>query len=354
MMPRLRSGKVVTASHMNSERMVTSPCSLGAGTGCKPGKKLVVEQSPCLAPKGKPKQSLSSCLQPAMTSSVTGKPFFPLVSMEKEKGVNSQRLPGKKTKVMQCRRAARSNKGVALPISDIAVCEDRQASPMAAAVCREESVRKGTGQGQQLCLLQNIVLLLQNKLSGIERKEHSSEELNLSGFQESSGSSGDMEVKLHIPSSEGEIDSTESYGISCLLETEVLKPRKDTCSAEMKSTDSIMILKRQIPDLKINVGTQASLTELKLQEKVDIPEKLHGCSLIGTRKPETQEKGKRCLSKKGEAPLMKLKLQGCRERDSSVLLELHTRSLESKKGAVSLRKRERNTLLSQQVQSLRG
>ncbi|XP_010144634.1 PREDICTED: testis- and ovary-specific PAZ domain-containing protein 1-like, partial [Buceros rhinoceros silvestris] len=115
-----------------------------------------------------------------------------------------------------------------------------------------------------------------------------------------------------------------------------------------------MILKRQIPDLNINVGTQVSLTAPKPQEKVDTPEKLDGCSLIGTRKPETQEKGKRCLSKKGEVPLMKLKLQGRRERDSSVLLELHTWCLESKKGAVSLRERKRNTLLSQQVKSLSG
>ncbi|XP_009584821.1 PREDICTED: testis- and ovary-specific PAZ domain-containing protein 1 [Fulmarus glacialis] len=357
-MPQLRSGKVVTASKVKSaDRMVTSPNSLGVGVGHEPGKKLVVKHSPHLSPKRKPEQPLSSCLQPAMLSSVSSEQFAPLVPMQKEQGESSQRLPGKKNKGIQCRRAARSNKGVALPISDTDVCEDWQAATMAAATCWEETVRRGTEQGQQLFFSGTT---LQNKFSaGIERKEHSSEGLDLSGFQEGSGSSEKkgkysfMEIKLQIPSSEEEIESTERHGISCLLEPEELRPRKGTCSTEMKSADSITILKMQIPDLKKNLGTQESLSEPKPHKEVDTPEKLHGCSLIGSRKPGTQ-KGKRCLSKKNGTSLIKPKLQGPRERGRSALLELHTQCPESKKGAVSLRKRDRNALVSQRLQRLSG
>lgn len=354
MMPQLRSGKVVTASEVKSaDRMVTIPSSPGAGVGCEPWRKLVVKQSHHLAPKRKRGQPLSFCLQPAMLSSVSSEQFAPLVPKQKEQGESSQRFPGKKNKGIQCRRAARSNRGVALPISDTAVCEDWQA-----ATTWEETVRRGTGQGEQLFFSGTA---LQNKFSaGIERKEHSSEGLNLSGFQESSGSSGKkgkysfMEIELQIPSSEEEIESTKRHGISCLPEPEVLQPREGTCSTEMKSTDSVTILKMQIPDFKKNLGTQESLSEPKPQEEVDVQEKLDGCSLIGSRKPGTQEKGKRCLSKKAGTSLMKPKLQGPRERGSSALLELHTQCPESNKGAVSLRKRDRNALVSQQLQGLSG
>ncbi|XP_029866409.1 protein TOPAZ1 [Aquila chrysaetos chrysaetos] len=355
-MPQLRSGKVVTASEVKSaDGMVTSPSSLGAGVGREPGKKLLVKQSPHLAPKRKPEQPLSSCLQPAMLPSNSCEQFAPFVPMQKEQGESSQRLPGKKTKGIQCRRAVRSNKAVALPISDTAVCEGWQTVTMAAATCREETVRRGTGQGQQLFFSGTT---LQNKLSaGIERKEHSSEGLNLSGFQESSGSSGKkgrysfMEIKLQIPSSEEEIESTERHGISCLPEPGELQPRKGTCD-EIKSIDSIMMLKMQVPGLKKNLGIQESLSEPKPQEELDTPEKLDGCSLIGSRKPGTEEKGKRCLSKKGGTSLMKAKLQGPKERGRSALLELHTQYRESKKGAVILRKRDRNALMSQQLQGI--
>ncbi|KAM6209969.1 protein TOPAZ1 isoform 1-T1 [Sarcoramphus papa] len=358
-MLQLRSGKVLTASKVKSaDRMVTSRSSRGVGVGCEPGQKLIVKQSPHLAPKRKPEQPLSSCLQPAMLSSTSCEQFAPLVPVQKEQGESSQRLPGKKAKGIQCRRAARRNKGAALPISDTAVCEDRQAATTAAATCWEETVRRGTGQGRQLFFPGTT---LQNKLSaGTERKEHSSEGLNLSGFQESSGSSGKkgkysfMEIKLQIPSSEEEIESTEGHAISCLPEPEVLQPRKGTCSTEMKSTDSIMILKMQIPDLKKNLGTQESLSEPKPQEEVDTPKKLDGCSLIGSRKPGTEEKGKRCLSKKGGTSLMKPKLQGPRERGRSAVLELHTQCPESRKGAVSLRKRDRNAVVPQWLQGLSG
>ncbi|XP_035746607.1 protein TOPAZ1 [Egretta garzetta] len=350
-MPQLRSGKVVTANEVKSaDRMVTSPSALGAGVGREPGKKLVVKQSPHLAPKRKLEQALSSCLQPAMLSSVSCEQFAPLVPMEKEQGESSQGLPGEKNQEMECRRAARSNEGVALQISDSAVGEDWQATTTAVAACWEETLRRGTGQSQQLFFSGTT---LQNKFpAGVERKEHCSEGLNLSGFQESSGSSGKkgkysfMEIKSQIPSSEEEIESTERYGISCLPEPDVLQPRKGMCSAEMKKTDSITILK--------DMGTRESLSEPKPQEEVDMPEKLDECSLIGSGKPGTQDKGKRCLSKKDGTSLRKSKLDDPRERGRSALLELHTECSESKKGAVSLRKRDRNALVSQQLQGLSG
>ncbi|KAM6338967.1 protein TOPAZ1 [Podargus strigoides] len=353
MMPQLRSGKVVTASKGSSaDRMVTSPGSPGVGVGRERGKKLV-NQSPRLAPKRKPEQPLSSCLQPSVLSSVSCEEFVP---MQKDKSGHSERLPGEKNMGIQCRRAAKSKKGVALSISDAAVCEDWQAATMAAAVCWKETVRIGTGQGQQQFSAETT---LQNKFSaGIERKEHRSEGLNLPCFQESSRSSGktgkysSMEIKLQIPSSEEESESRERHGISCLPEPEVLQPRKDTCSTEMKSSDSLMILKMQIPDLKNNLGAQESLSDVKPQEEVDTLEMLDGCSLIGSRKPGTQKKGKGCLNKKDGISLMKPKLQGPRQKGSSALLELRAQCPESKKGAVSLRKRDRKALVSQGPQSL--
>lgn len=113
----------------------------------------------------------------------------------------------------------------------------------------------------------------------------------------------------------------------------------------MKSTRLIMILKMQIPDLK---KAQESLSQPTPQEEVVRPKKSDGCSLIGSRKSGTQEKGKRCLSKKGRAPLMKPKLQGPREKGRCALLELHTQHPESKK-AVSLGK-DGKALVSQWLQ----
>ncbi|XP_009694727.1 PREDICTED: testis- and ovary-specific PAZ domain-containing protein 1-like, partial [Cariama cristata] len=115
-----------------------------------------------------------------------------------------------------------------------------------------------------------------------------------------------------------------------------------------------MILEMQIPDLKKNLGTQESLSEPKPQEEVDTPEKLDGCSLIGSKKPGTWEKGRRCLSKKGRTSLMKPKLQGPREQGRSAVLELHKECPESKRGPVSLRRRGRNALVSQRLQGLSG
>ncbi|XP_010119087.1 PREDICTED: testis- and ovary-specific PAZ domain-containing protein 1-like [Chlamydotis macqueenii] len=355
-MPQLRSGKVVTASKVKSaNRKVTSPSFQGAGLGREPGKKLVVKQSPHLAPERKPEQPLTSCLQPDLLASVSCEQSASLVPMQ-EQGESSQRLPGEKTKRTQRRRAARSKKAVVLPVSDTAACEGWPAVTTAAAMRCEETVRRGTGQGQQLFF---SGAPLENRISaGIERKEHSSEGLNLSGFQESSGSSGKkgkysyMEVKLQIPSSEEEIGSIEKHGISCSPEPEVLQPRMGTCSTEMKSTDSVMILKVQIPDRKKNLGTRESLYEPKPQEEVDMPAKLDECSLIGSRKAGTEKKGKRCLSKKGGTSLVKPKLQSPRERCRSALLELHTQCPESKKGATSLMKKGKNTLVLQQLQGL--
>lgn len=355
-MPQLRSGKVVTAREVKSaDRMVASPSCLGAEVGCEPGKELVVRQRPPLAPKRKPGQPLPCCMQPAVSSSDSGEQFAPLVPMQKEQGESSQRLPGKKNKGVRCRRAARSKKGVTLPVSDTAVCEDWQAATTAAAVCLEEAVRTGTGQGQQPF---SSGTTLQNKSStGIEMKEHSSEGLSLSAFQESSGSSAKkgrdsfMEVKVQIPFSEEEVEDTERHGVSCLPEPEVLHP--STHSTEMESTGSLTILKMQIPDLEKNLGAQESLCEPKPQEEVDMPERSDGYTLIEARKPGTQEKRKRCLNKKGRTSL-KPKLQGPREGGRSALVELHIPYPESKKGALSLRKKDRNMLVSEQLQGVSG
>ncbi|KAM6281014.1 protein TOPAZ1 [Porphyrio hochstetteri] len=344
-MPQLRSSKVVNSI----SGMLTSSCSLGVGVGRELGKKLVVKQSPHLAPQRKREQLLVSCLQPAVLSSISSEQLGSLVPMQKDQGESSQRLPGKKAKRVQCRRAVREKKGVALPISETAICEDWQAATSAAAVCSKETARRGTGQGQHLFFSGTT---LQNKLSaGIERKGHSLEGLNLSGFQDNSGNSL-MEIKLQIPSSEVEIESTERHGISCLPEPEVLQPRKGTCTSEMESTDSIMVLKMQIPDLQGNVGNLESLSELKPQEEVDKPEKLDKCSLMGSRKPRTEKKGRRCLTSKDRTSSLKRKLQGPGERDISALLELHPQCPEPNKRAVSLRKRGRNALVSQSLQDL--
>ncbi|XP_055662449.1 protein TOPAZ1 [Falco peregrinus] len=351
MMPQLRSGKVVTASKGKSaDRMVTSSGSLGAGVGHEPAKKSVVKQSPHLAPKGKPEQLLSSHLQPALLSSISCEQFASLVPVQKKQGRSSQRFPGK-SKGIQCRRAARSSKDVALAVSD-ALCEDGQAVTTAAAAFWEEPVRSETGQGQQVFFLGTT---LQNKFSaGIGGKEHSSEGLNLSGFQESSGKNDKysfMEIKPQIPPSEEEIKGTERHGVSYLPVPEVLQPSKGTCSTEMKSPDSMMIPKVQIPDHQKSLVTRESLPEPKPHEEVDMPEKLGGCSLIGSRKPGTQQKQKRCLRKKEGASLVKPKQQGSRGSGTSALLELYTQCSECKKGAGSLRKR---ALVSQQLQHLSG
>ncbi|XP_051466190.1 protein TOPAZ1 [Apus apus] len=352
-MPRLRSGKVVAASKGEwADQTVTSPGFLGVGVGRETGKKLVVQQRPRLTPKGKPKQPLSSCLPPAMLSSTSCEQCAPLVPMQKDKGESSQRLPGQKKRFG---RAARSKRGAALPISDAAVCEDWQAAAVAAAACWEET---GTGQDQQLFFSGTTS---QNNFSA---EMECLERLNLSGFQESSESSGEssvevelssVELELQVASSEEEIESTERHDFSCLLEPDVMQPRKGTCITEMESVHSLMLLEMQIPDFKKNLGNpQESLLDPKPQEEVDTLEKLDRYSLIELRKSGTQEKGERFLSKKGGTSLMKPKRQGRRERSRSALLERHTQRPESKEGAVSLRKRNRNGLVSQQLQGLNG
>ncbi|KAM9387479.1 protein TOPAZ1 [Phaethornis superciliosus] len=351
-MLQFSSGKVVTESEVKlADQMVTSPSCLGSGVGCKPRKKLVVKQSPHLAPNRKPEQPLSSCLQPAQLSSLSCKQSAPLVPMQ-EKGESS---PGEKKTF---RRAARRRKGLSLPLADTAVCEDWQAAATAVGACWEETVRTGMGQGQELIFSGTT---LQDKfIAGIERKEHSSEGLNLSGFRGSLGNSGEkgkyspMEIKLQIPSSREEIEGTEKYGVCFLPEPEVLQPCKGTCSTEMKSFDPLMILEMQIPDLKNSLeNSQESLSEPKPQEEVDALEILvDECSLIESRKPGTQEDGKRCFRKKGRTSFRKQKCQYPIERSRSALLGPHAQCPESEKGAVRLRKRSRNTLVSQQLQGV--
>lgn len=274
-MPQLRSGKVVTGSDVKlADEIVTSSSSLAAGIGCEAGNMLVVKQSRHLAPERKPEQPLSCCLQPAMLSSILCKQFAPPAPMQKEQGESSQRLPGKKTKRIQCRRISRINKGLEVPVSDTAICEDWQAATVVAVTCWEKTGRRRTEQGRQQFFSGTTS---QNKLLAvIERKEQNSEEPNYSAFQESSGILGEkgkysfMEIKLQIASSEEEIKSIERHGISCLPEPEVLQPRNSTCSTEVKSTDSIMILKMQIPYLE---KAQESLSEPAVQEEVDRPKK---------------------------------------------------------------------------------
>ncbi|XP_054017246.1 protein TOPAZ1 [Dryobates pubescens] len=308
-MPQLRSGKVVTGSKVKSSAwMVTTPGSLTAGVEHDLVKNHVVKKSPHLAPKRKSEQPFSSCLQPAILSSISCEQCASLAPMQKEQGDSSQGPADEKTQGNQCERTARSDEGVALPISHAALCKDWQTVTMAAAASWEEHLTRGTGQGEQLFFL---VPTLQSKFSAeIEREEHTSEGLNLSSFQDSSGSSGNTEIKLQMSSSEEELESTESHGIACLPKPEVLQPRRDTFTTAMKSTDSIL-----------NLGTQESLSEPKHLQLVDVPEKLDRCSLIELRKPGTQKKRKRCLFKKGKASLMKLKLQGPRDRGKSALLQ---------------------------------
>ncbi|XP_027531272.1 protein TOPAZ1 isoform X2 [Neopelma chrysocephalum] len=344
-MPRLRSGKMVSASEVGPFGWE------GAGPGsqdaaCEPGRKLVTMRSPRLARKRKPEQPLPTCVQPARLASASFGQFAPLWPVQKEQG---EEFPGKKPRGIQHRGAARSSSGVAPPISDTAESEDRQAAGTGAAVGCEETVRRGTGQSQQLFFSGTT---LQNKFSeGIERKEHCSDHVDLSVFQEDSRSSekdgkyGCMEIKLQIPSSEEEIESAERHGISCLPESERVQRRKVTWSTEMKCTDSVMMQNMQIPDLRENLGGQEAMTETKRQEEIDIPEKMNGCPLVGSRQLGMQEKERKCLSKKGGVSLMKPKLYSPRKKGSSVLLELHAQCPESRKGALNMRKRDRNALV---------
>ncbi|XP_061320995.1 protein TOPAZ1 [Pezoporus flaviventris] len=189
-MPQLRSGKVVTGSDIKlADEMVTRPSSLGAGVECEAGSMLVVKQSHHLVPERKPEQPLPCCLQPAMLSSVLCEQFAPPAPMQKEQGESSQRLPAEKNKQIQCRRISRINKGLELPISDTAICENWQAATVAAVTCWGKTRRRRTEQGQQRFFSETT---LQSKfLAVIERKEQNSEELNHSAFQESSGISGE-------------------------------------------------------------------------------------------------------------------------------------------------------------------
>ncbi|XP_009069772.1 PREDICTED: testis- and ovary-specific PAZ domain-containing protein 1, partial [Acanthisitta chloris] len=192
---------------------------------------------------------------------------------------------------------------------------------------------------------------------GIKRKELGSEDPNLSGSQEGLGSSdkeGHVEIKLQIPSSEEEVESAARHGVPCSPELEVLQPGKVTCNIEMEYTASVMIENTQIPDPEKNLGTQESMSKPKPQEEVDTPEKLDGCPLGGSRKLGTQEEEKRCLSKKGRTALKKPKLCSPGKRGSSALPEVHTQCPESSKGDVSTRKRNKNAVVSQQLQGLSG
>uniref|UniRef100_A0A8U7M318 Protein TOPAZ1 n=1 Tax=Corvus moneduloides TaxID=1196302 RepID=A0A8U7M318_CORMO len=354
-MARLRSGKVVRASEVKPvDPEVTSPGSSGAG--CEAGEKLVVRRSPRLAPKRKPEQPFPSFPQPARLSGASFKRFAPPVPEQKEQGENNRKFPGKKTKGIQHRKSPRRSKGVASPVSDTAECDDWQAAATAAAMCWEETVRRGTGQSQQLFFSGTT---LENKFSaGIERNESFSEDLNLSDFQEGSRSSGKegkyscMEIKLQVPSLKGEIESTERHRISCFPEPEDLQPRKVTWSTGMKCTDSGMTQDMQIPDLKKNLGAQEIMPEPKPEEEVDIPENLMGCPLVRSRTLGIHEKEKRCLGRKRRRSVVKPKVHGPRERGSSALLEQHTLFPESRKRALSMR--NRNALLSQWLQGPSG
>ncbi|KAM4792923.1 protein TOPAZ1 [Cyanocitta cristata] len=354
-MARLRSGKVVRASEVKPlDPEVTSPGSSGAG--CEAGEKLVVRRSPRLAPKRKPEQPFPSVPQPARLSGASFKRFAPPVPEQKEQGENNQKFPGKKTKGIQHRKSPRRSKGVASPVSDTAECEDWQAAATAAAMCWEETVRRGTGQSQQLFF---SGATLQNTFSaGLERNERCTEDLNLSDFQEDSRSSGKegkyscMEMKLQVPSLKGEIESTERHGISCFPEPEDLQPKKVTWSTGMKCTDSGMTQDMQILDLKKNLGAQEIMPEPKPEEEVDKPENLIGCPLVGSRTLGIQEKEKRCLGRKRRRSVVKPKVHGPRERGSSALLEQHTLFPESRKRALSMR--NRNALLSQRLQAPSG
>ncbi|XP_071285541.1 protein TOPAZ1 [Agelaius tricolor] len=353
-MPQLRSGKVVRPGEVKLvDPEVSSPGSPQAG--CEPEGKLVVKRSRRLAPKRKPEQPLPSFPQPATLSCTSFKCFALPVAMQKDQGENRLKLPGRKTNGIQHRKSPRRSKGVASLISDTAECKDWQAAATAAAMCWEETQR-GTGQSQQLFFSGTA---LQKKFSaGIERNEHCSEDLNFSRFHKGSGSSGTegkhscMEVKLQVPNLKREIKSTERHGISCFPEPEVLQPKKVMWSTEMQCTDSTMMQNMQIPDFRKNLGAQEVVPQPKPQEEVDILEKLNGCPLVGSRTLGSQEKEGRCLGKKGRRSVRKPKVHGPKERGSSALLKQHTQCPESRKGALSMR--NRNALLSQQLQDLSG
>ncbi|XP_015475642.1 protein TOPAZ1 isoform X2 [Parus major] len=346
-MPQLRSGKVVTASEVKQvDSEVSSPGSSGAG--CELGENLLVKQIPCLAPKRKPEHLFPSLPQRARLSGPSFKCFALPVPVQKEQGENRQKFPGKKNKGIQHRKSRRK-KGIA-SVSDTAECEDWQAAATAAEMCWEETLR-GTGQSQQLL---SSGTALQNKfLAGIERNEHFSEELSYSGFHKGSKSSGRerkhscVKIKLQVPSLKEEIESTERRGFP----EPGLQSKKVTHSTEVKCIDSIISQNMQIPDLWKNLGAQEAMPEPKPQEEVDITEKLNGCPLVGSRTLGTQEKGRRCLGKESKS-VVKPKVHGPRERNSSALLEQHTPCPESRKGALSMR--NRNALLSQKLQDLSG
>nr|XP_026655295.1 protein TOPAZ1 [Zonotrichia albicollis] len=353
-MPQLRSGKVVRPGEVELvDPEVSSPGSPQAGR--EPEGKLVVKRGRRLAPKRKPEQPLPFFPQPVTLSPTSFKCFAFPVAMQKEQGENRQKFPGRKTKGNQHRKSPRRSKGVASLISDTDECEDWQAAATAAAMCWEETLR-GTGQSQQLFFSGTT---LQKKFSaGIERNEHCSEDLNFSGFHKGSGSSGTegkhscMEVKLQVPNLKRGIESTERHGISCFPEPEVLQPKNVTWSTKVQCTDCTMTQNMQIPDFRKNLGAQEVVPELKPQEEVFILEKLNGCPLVGSRTLGTQEKEGRCLGKKGRRSVRKPKVHGPKERGSSALLKQHTQCPESRKGALS--KRNRNALLSQQLQDLSG
>lgn len=353
-MPQLRSGKLVRASEVKLvDPEVSSPSS--SETGCEPGEKLLVKESPRRAPKRKLGQPSPSFPQPARLSGASLKCFALPVPVQKEQGEKRQKFPGKKIKGIQRRKSPNRSKGVASAVSDRAECEDWQAAAMATAMCWEETLR-GTGQSQQLFFSGTA---LQNKFSAeIERYERCSEDLNFSGFNKSSRNSGKegkhscMEIELEVPSLKGEIENTEIHGISCFPEPGGLQPKKVLWNTEVKCTDSIMTKNMQISDFRKNLGTREAVPEPKPQQEVDIPERLNGCELVGSRTLGTQKKERRYLGKKGRRSVVKPKVHGPKERGGSALLEQHTRCGESRKGALSMR--NRNALLSQQLRDLSG
>ncbi|XP_056339459.1 protein TOPAZ1 [Oenanthe melanoleuca] len=352
-MPQLRSGKVVRAGEVKLVDLeVSSPSS--SATGCEPGEKLLVKWSPRLAPKRKPGQPLPSFLQPDRLSGASLKRSALSVPVQKEQHENRQKFPGKKTKGIQRRKSPSRSKSVGSAVSDTAECEDWQAAATATAMCWEETLR-GTGQSQQLFFSGTT---LQSKFSaGSQRYEHFSEDLNFSGYHKGSMNSGKegkhscMEIKLEVPSLKGEIEGSEKHGISCFPEPGGLQPKKIAWSTEVKCTDSIMTQNMQISDFRKNLGIWETVPEPKPQQDVDIPERLNGCELVGSRTLGTQEKEKRCLGKKGR-PVVKPKVHGPKEGDDCALLEQQTRCPESRKGALSMK--NRNALLSQQLQDLSG
>lgn len=353
-MPQLRSGRVLRASEVKPvDPEVSSPGSSRAG--CEPEGKLVGEQSRHRAPKRKPEQPLPSFAQPARVSQASSKCFTLPVPIQKEQGDKRQKFPGKKNKGIQHSQSSRRSKAVPSLVSETAECEDWQAAATAAPMCWEETLR-GTGQSQQLFF---SGAPLQKKFSAeIERNEHCSEDLNCSGFHKGTGSSETegkhscIKIKLKVPSLKREIESTERHGISCFPEPEVLQPKKVTWSNEMQCTDCTMTQNMQIPDFRKNLGAQEAVPEPKPQEQADTLEKLNACLLIGSRTLGTQEEEKKCLGKKDRRSVGKPKVHGPMERGSSALLKQHTQCPESRKGALSMR--NRNALLSQQLQDLSG